>query len=68
MERGARAAKVERWTERLERYESSGQTVAEFCREEGIATLGLQRSSAKARSFGTRLIQLRGPCLSPLRN
>jgi len=37
MERGARAVKVGRWTERLERYESSGQTVTEFCRQEGVA-------------------------------
>ncbi len=43
MERGARAAKVERWTERLERYERSGRTVAEFCQEEGVAVSSFYR-------------------------
>ena len=43
MERGARAAKVERWTERLERYENSEQTVAEFCQEEGVAVSSFYR-------------------------
>jgi hypothetical protein len=43
MERGARAAKVERWTGRLERYETSGQTVAEFCQGEGVAVSSFYR-------------------------
>jgi len=38
MERGARAAKVERWTKRLERYERSGQTVAELLPAASSAT------------------------------
>ena len=38
LERGARAAKVERWTERLERYERSGQTAAELLPAASSAT------------------------------
>jgi hypothetical protein len=37
MSRGSNPAKVQQWTECLERYHKSGQTVARFCQNEGIA-------------------------------
>ena len=37
MSRGSNPAKVQQWTDRLERYQKSGQTVARFCQNEGIA-------------------------------
>ena len=33
--------KTEEWQERLGRYESSGLSAAEFCREEGVSTASL---------------------------
>lgn len=33
-----REAVVARWRKRLERFESSGQSAAAFCREEGVST------------------------------
>lgn len=37
MSRGSNSAKVQQWTDRLERYQKSGQTVARFCQKEGIS-------------------------------
>jgi hypothetical protein len=37
MARTSRAAKVQEWTERLERFQSSGLTAVEFCQSEGIS-------------------------------
>jgi hypothetical protein len=37
MSRGSNPAKVQQWTDRLERYQKSGQTVAGFCQKEGIS-------------------------------
>ncbi len=37
MSRGSNPAKVQQWTDRLERYRRSGQTVAGFCQKEGIS-------------------------------
>ena len=37
MSRGSNPAKVQQWTDRLERYQKSGQTVARFCQKEGIS-------------------------------
>ncbi len=58
MSRGPKPAKVQQWTDRLERYQKSGQTVAGFCQKEGISTpsfyqwkkkLAGQRNASKAR-------------------
>jgi transposase-like protein len=58
MSRGSNPAKVQQWTECLERYQKSGQTVARFCQNEGIAEasfyqwkkkLAGQPSASKAR-------------------
>lgn len=38
MLRGSNPVKWRQWTERLERFAKSGQTVSEFCRAEGIST------------------------------
>lgn len=37
MSRGSNPAKVQQWTDRLERYQKSGQTVSDFCQKEGIS-------------------------------
>lgn len=37
MRRGSNPVKVQQWTERLERFDQSGQTVAEFCHHEGLS-------------------------------
>ena len=37
MPRGSRPEKVKEWASRLERFEASKQTVAEFCRQEGVS-------------------------------
>jgi transposase-like protein len=37
MSRGSNPAKVQQWTDRLERYRRSGQSVAEFCLKEGVS-------------------------------
>ena len=37
MTRGSRPAKIEQWSERLERFERSGLAVVEFCRQEGVS-------------------------------
>ena len=38
MPRGPRPAKVRLWTDRLHRFDESGQTVAQFCKLESIST------------------------------
>ena len=38
MTRGLSPVKVAQWTERLERYECSGLTVVQFCRQEGVSS------------------------------
>jgi len=38
MKRGPNPAKVQQWTERLERFQRSGLTVTEFCSREGVST------------------------------
>lgn len=35
--RGSRPAVVARWRERLERWRKSGESIAEFCRREGLS-------------------------------
>lgn len=37
MRRRSDPAKREQWAQRLERFEKSGQSVAEFCRNEGVS-------------------------------
>jgi len=37
MVRGSDPIKVKQWTERLERFSSSNQTVAKFCQSEGVS-------------------------------
>jgi hypothetical protein len=37
MPRGPRPVKLQQWTERLDRFEESQQTVAEFCKTEGVS-------------------------------
>jgi transposase-like protein len=50
MPRGSRPEKVKEWASRLERFEGSKQTVAEFCRQEGVsdASLYLWRKKLRA--------------------
>lgn len=36
MFRGSDPVKMQQWAERLERFGKSGQTVADFCRDEGV--------------------------------
>jgi len=38
MRRGSDPVKCQQWAERLERFGNSGQTVAQFCRDEGVST------------------------------
>ena len=38
MLRGSNPVKWRQWTERLERFAKSGQTVSEFCHAEGVST------------------------------
>lgn len=37
MPRGSSPIKVQQWTERLERFAQSGQTVVQFCRDERVS-------------------------------
>lgn len=37
MSRGSNPAKVQQWSDRLERFENSGQTVTQFCVAEGVS-------------------------------
>jgi hypothetical protein len=37
MSRGSNPTKVAQWSDRLDRFESSGQTVAQFCVTEGVS-------------------------------
>ena len=37
MSRGSDAVKCQQWAKRLERFAKSGQTVAAFCRDEGVS-------------------------------
>jgi hypothetical protein len=37
MPRGSSPIKVQQWTERLERFAQSGQTVVQFCQEERVS-------------------------------
>ena len=43
MKRGSKPEKVQEWKDRLERFQSSGQFVAEFCQVEGISQASLYR-------------------------
>jgi len=47
---GSKPAKVQQWTDRLERYQKSGQTVAGFCQKEGISTPSFYYWKKKAAS------------------
>ena len=38
MLRSARPSTIRKWTDRLRRFEQSGQTVSEFCRVESVST------------------------------
>jgi hypothetical protein len=38
MLRGSDTVKCQQWTERLERFAKSGETVSEFCRAEGVSS------------------------------
>ena len=55
---GSRQAKVEVWVRRLERFDRTDQTVAVFCREEGVSQGAFYRwrkrlvASAGARQYG----------------
>ena len=37
MSRGSNPMKVEQWSDRLDRFENSGQTVTQFCLAEGVS-------------------------------
>ena len=37
MSRGSNRAKAQRWSDRFERFEHSGQTIAQFCAVEGVS-------------------------------
>jgi hypothetical protein len=37
MSRGSNSTKVQQWSDRLERFENSGQTVTQFCVAEGVS-------------------------------
>lgn len=63
MPRGSNPIKVQQWTERLERFDQSGQTVAQFCQREGVSQpsfyqwkkkLARQTSSASSHSMTPR--------------
>ena len=60
MKRGPDPAKVQQWTRRFERFTRSGQTVAQFCGDEGVSvpsfyqwkkklTVGSARQSTSSR-------------------
>jgi len=38
MRRGSDPVKCQQWAKRLKRFGKSGQTVAQFCRDEGVST------------------------------
>ncbi len=50
MLRGSDPVKCQQWTERLERFAKSGQTVAEFCRTEGISAASFYQWKQKLAS------------------
>lgn len=47
-------AKREQWAKRFERFEKSGQTVAEFCRDEGVSAASFYQWRQKLGSFGRK--------------
>jgi hypothetical protein len=52
-------AKIEQWTERIERFDIRAQTVAQFCAEEGVSTPSFYR-------WKKRLgVNIRGQIASP---
>ena len=61
MPRGSNPIKVQLWTERLERFAQSGQTVVQFCRAEGVSQPSfyqwkkkLARQATAANSFDSK--------------
>ena len=52
MFRGSRAEKVAEWTNRLRRFEESGQTVADFCVGEGVSQPSFYHWKKKFRESG----------------
>ena len=50
MSRGSRPEKVKEWKSRLERFAASKQTVAEFCRQEGVSDASLYLWKKKLRA------------------
>jgi len=48
----SRRSAREAWAERIERFESAGQTVAEFCSDEGVSPAGPTRTLGKMRGNG----------------
>ena len=53
MSRGSRAEKVAEWTNRLRRFEESGQTVTDFCVGEGVSQPSFYHWKKKLRESGT---------------
>ena len=67
MLRGSDSPKRQQWTERLARYASADQTVAEFCRDEGVSAQSFYRWKRKLSAVnrkhvkrGSERDQLRG--------
>jgi transposase-like protein len=52
MSRGSGAEKVAEWTNRLRRFEESGQTVTEFCLGEGVSQPSFYYWKKKLRESG----------------
>ena len=63
MARTGDAVKREQWRTRLERFESSGQSVTQFCRSEGVGSHAFYYWSRQLGRTSARV----GPSRSPLR-
>jgi hypothetical protein len=51
MRRGSDPVKCQQWAERLERFGKSDQTVAQFCRDEGVSSPSFYRWRQKLNGF-----------------
>lgn len=54
MLRGSNTVKWRQWSERLERFAKSGQTVSEFCRAEGVSSPSFYKWRQRLASVGRK--------------
>ncbi len=67
MSREANPAKARRWSDRLDRFENSGQTIAQFCIVEGVSHSSFYLSNRRFPDAPTCLLRpsAAGPLATP---